>query len=454
MKNLPFRTTTDFAGNVSVFGWFCICSTALFFSWLGIVDPVGYRILIREDAWVENLTAIGLFLAGLLLFATAWMERSFARRCVYILGGLAMVFGAGEEISWGQRIFGFATPGFLLDVNNQKEFNVHNTDIGQDIFKFIAPVTLFSCIVSLSAFFCRKDKLFGIPLSSIFLILCFLVVHSWIPLPTVSFSIRNPFMFKNAIMLFPILIIFLFFSGKRILCITSVATLMFVLAHAYTYWNSQFHPEPYTHEVFEFLFGLICFFYAFELFFAHGCRVAWFGTPFHGGKESGGRVGFGNSSRMNVRLSMIKGGCALIVAGSIGLSVLGYFGPDRAAAVVEEGYSRIKVAEPIIRSVFDVYLIENQLIYFKAPCVPSDNPIRHRFFLHVIPTDTNALTKNRRPFGFEGYLFYNSFFWYDVMHAGGRCMAIIPLPDYDVAGIRTGMKGSLHGRVWEGRWDG
>ena len=32
----------------------------------------------------------------------------------------------GEEISWGQRILGFATPESMADVNRQGEFNIHN----------------------------------------------------------------------------------------------------------------------------------------------------------------------------------------------------------------------------------------------------------------------------------------------------------------------------------------
>ena len=37
-----------------------------------------------------------------------------------------MVFVAGEEISWGQRIFSFDTPDFMEDVNEQQEFGLHN----------------------------------------------------------------------------------------------------------------------------------------------------------------------------------------------------------------------------------------------------------------------------------------------------------------------------------------
>src|SRR5690606_27922034 len=38
-------------------------------------------------------------------------------------------FGAGEEISWGQRILGFDTPDELSAVNAQDEANLHNVEI-------------------------------------------------------------------------------------------------------------------------------------------------------------------------------------------------------------------------------------------------------------------------------------------------------------------------------------
>ena len=105
-----------------------LCLNVFFFSALLAADPQTFGALGREDSWAENLTAVWFLLAGILLFVTARAERSFLRRCVYILGGMATVFAAGEEISWGQRIFGFATPDFLMPLNASQEFNVHNID--------------------------------------------------------------------------------------------------------------------------------------------------------------------------------------------------------------------------------------------------------------------------------------------------------------------------------------
>ena len=101
---------------------------------------------------MEYLTAAWLLLAGVLLFVTALAERRFFRRCAYVLGGMAMVFAAGEEISWGQRIFGFATPDWLMRLNDQEEFNVHNIVNGLfDIIYLFGVGCIFYCLELLLA---------------------------------------------------------------------------------------------------------------------------------------------------------------------------------------------------------------------------------------------------------------------------------------------------------------
>ena len=49
----------------------------------------------------------------------------------------ANFFIAGEEIAWGQRIFGLQTPDELKAINHQGEITVHNIQIVQDAFNFV-----------------------------------------------------------------------------------------------------------------------------------------------------------------------------------------------------------------------------------------------------------------------------------------------------------------------------
>jgi hypothetical protein len=50
---------------------------------------------------------------------------------------VGMVFIAGEEISWGQRLFGWVTPAELEAVNNQGESNLHNVGSVLKIFNLV-----------------------------------------------------------------------------------------------------------------------------------------------------------------------------------------------------------------------------------------------------------------------------------------------------------------------------
>lgn len=86
----------------------------------------------REDGPLENATAIltlmsSLFVAGIIVKCKkTLMFRKFSDYAMTVLLFLSLIFYTGEEISWGQRIFGFDTPNIMQDVNVQQEFNLHN----------------------------------------------------------------------------------------------------------------------------------------------------------------------------------------------------------------------------------------------------------------------------------------------------------------------------------------
>ena len=100
--------------------------------------------------------------------------------------------------------------------------------------------------------------------------------------------------------------------------------------------------------------------------------------------------------------------------------------------------------EPVISSVFDVYLDDSRLIYFRSDCADdADAP----FFVHVYPDDLNDLSPARRPLGFDSF----SFRLLDrgVMSDDG-CFMSFDLLDYDVAGFLTGQFQRDEGNLWEG----
>jgi hypothetical protein len=90
--------------------------------------------LLKEERPIDGAGALGL-LASSILCLLLWRHDSRAggprwRRLSLL--GLALVFfvGAGEEISWGQRILGLETPESLESINDQGEINLHNLSTG------------------------------------------------------------------------------------------------------------------------------------------------------------------------------------------------------------------------------------------------------------------------------------------------------------------------------------
>ena len=87
------------------------------------------RFIAGEDRATEWLTFT--FFLGAALAGVGIVRKHSARmdrRVLCILLGLAVFYlvCAGEELSWGQRVFGFATPEAIVERNQQQEFNIHN----------------------------------------------------------------------------------------------------------------------------------------------------------------------------------------------------------------------------------------------------------------------------------------------------------------------------------------
>ena len=105
--------------------------------------------------------------------------------------------------------------------------------------------------------------------------------------------------------------------------------------------------------------------------------------------------------------------------------------------------------DPVIRSDWDVYLVEDSLIYVRDPCSPED--VEPEFFLHVDPVDINDLPSHRKRHGFDGF---NFFFRDHLLVEGEVCVARRELPDYAyaIAAVRTGQFNG-DGQIWNGGFD-
>jgi len=118
------RIGTGGAAVTNVVVFLCVAFAAL----LHELDSDLYYLSVQEDEYLEWATFWAFLGAGMLNFMAALRYWRGQCRVPWFLTGVALfcVFVALEEISWGQRIFGYRPPEYFLDRNFQQEFNLHN----------------------------------------------------------------------------------------------------------------------------------------------------------------------------------------------------------------------------------------------------------------------------------------------------------------------------------------
>jgi hypothetical protein len=87
------------------------------------------EVYVVEDGFIEWLTVLPLVITSVV--ALIYVGRLSAKRnwmfsIVVLTIAIFCFFSAGEEISWGQRIFHIKTPEYFAEHNTQDELNIHN----------------------------------------------------------------------------------------------------------------------------------------------------------------------------------------------------------------------------------------------------------------------------------------------------------------------------------------
>lgn len=125
-RGLPL-TRVEKAGSLELMlsGCFLIACAAL--TVLAFIAPDIFTHMFREDGPFELGSAVLYFVSALACIALAARKREHSKLQIWLgLLALLFIFVGGEEISWGQRIFGFDTPERLAAINVQNEFTLHN----------------------------------------------------------------------------------------------------------------------------------------------------------------------------------------------------------------------------------------------------------------------------------------------------------------------------------------
>ena len=113
-----------------------------------------------------------------------------------------------------------------------------------------------------------------------------------------------------------------------------------------------------------------------------------------------------------------------------------------AAAVYAEAQA---MGAPAIASVYEVYIDDDRLIYLKEPCAVADTV--ESFYLHLYPTPSDRLESDEEILEY-GYHIRDFDFDRYGRRIGEYCVASVPHPGYEIAGIRTGQYTEA-GRIWE-----
>lgn len=84
--------------------------------------------MMNENQPIELLTFVFLFWAGVLGIFVAKKARGISPviASFHALLAVALLFVAMEEVAWGQFFFGFATPGWMEQINSQGVVTLHN----------------------------------------------------------------------------------------------------------------------------------------------------------------------------------------------------------------------------------------------------------------------------------------------------------------------------------------
>lgn len=140
----------------------------------------------KEDGVIEQASAVLFLSCSIVAILVAVRSVSRNRRIIHAILAIGFFLFFGEEISWGQRIFGFQTNEIIKNINVQNETNVHNLLGYFADHLFIAGVFFFGVVLtalrSAHPFWDRLFRKIGLPTASIGLAIGFFLIsllHDW-----------------------------------------------------------------------------------------------------------------------------------------------------------------------------------------------------------------------------------------------------------------------------------
>lgn len=116
--------------------------------------------ILKEDGPIEILGALFFLIASLLFLHLSlsnkrniFFGKSYRRNIYFAAFALLFFVGFGEEISWGQRIIGWHSPGMFIKSNAQMETNIHNLWIFQAYHRDLSEKSFWERLINMNRLF-------------------------------------------------------------------------------------------------------------------------------------------------------------------------------------------------------------------------------------------------------------------------------------------------------------
>lgn len=149
-----------------------------------------------EDGFIEWLTVVALLITSCIAFSYLFKlasKRSWLFFIVVLVICVFCFFCAGEEISWGQRIFNIKSSEYFLKNNSQKEITIHNLVINnQKLNKIIFSQFLIAAaavyLIILPLLYNKNQSILkfidwaGVPVAKLYQVICCIGIFILTPL--------------------------------------------------------------------------------------------------------------------------------------------------------------------------------------------------------------------------------------------------------------------------------
>jgi hypothetical protein len=99
-----------------------------------------YKWFTQEDGFAESMQVLfysGALVLSIIVTRRLWRGGERGIAILYVALCFGLFFLIGEELSWGQRIFGWGTVDSFAAINKQEETNLHNVYGVGSTFKWI-----------------------------------------------------------------------------------------------------------------------------------------------------------------------------------------------------------------------------------------------------------------------------------------------------------------------------